>query len=130
MGKVSATVTTTQEVSIAPRVQRQLLTEMHAYATHHREVKRLESEKKGHSKNVLDLSLANVDGDNFELEGFKVAVIKDAKTRKLDATKLIKRLVKDNKYSMKAAQALIEDCTTDTPKKPHVRITCPGDDDE
>lgn len=130
MGRVNATVTTTQEVTIAPKVQRKLLTELHGYNAVASEMKALKGSKEGHSASVLQLSLEGVDGDKYELEGFKVAVVKGAKNRRLNTSKLIKRMVKDGTYSMKAAQALIEDCTDETPKKDHVRITCPGESND
>jgi hypothetical protein len=130
MGKVSATVTTTQKVSIAPKVLKKLRQELNGYGAVQREAKTLTTAKGEHSAAVLALSLEGVDGDKYELEGYKVAVVKDAKNRKLNTSKLIKRMVKDGKYSIVAAQALIEDCTDETPKKPHVRITCPGESDE
>jgi hypothetical protein len=36
--------------------------------------------------------------------------------------------VKDRKYTAEAAMALLEDCTTDKPKKDHVRVTVPGEE--
>lgn len=132
MSRLTATVTTRTEVTIAPKVQRKLLTELNGYATVASEMKALDESKKGHSASVLALAEQGVDGDKFELEGFKVAVVKGARDRRLDKDALIKRLVKDGKYSVKAAQALIEDCTSDKPKVDHVRITVPGEkkDDE
>jgi hypothetical protein len=126
---IKASVTTTTEVTIAPKVQRKLLTELNGYNAVATEMKALKGSKEGHSAEVLRLS-SEVDGDKYELEGFKVAVVKGAKNRKLNTSKMIKRMVADGKYSMKAAQALIEDCTDETPKKDHVRITCPGDSGE
>jgi hypothetical protein len=130
MPRATTTVTTTQEVTIAPKVQRKLLTELHGYNAIVSEWKALKEGKEGHSAKVLELSLEGVDGEKYELEGFKVAVVKGAKNRKLNTSKLIKRMVKDGTYSMKAAQALLEDCTDESPKKDHVRITCPGEKDD
>lgn len=127
MPKLTATVTTRQEVTIAPKVQRKLLTELHGYAAVSSEMKALKESKEGHSASVLALADEGVDGDKFEIEGYKVAVVKGAKQRTFNKEKLIKRLVKDGKYSVKAAQAVIEDCTDDAPKKDHVRITVPGE---
>lgn len=130
MPRATATVTTKQEVTIAPKVQKQLLTELNGYAAVNGEMKALKESKEGHSAAVLQLADKHVDGDKFAIEGFKVAVVKGARDRRLDKDALIKRLVKDGHYSMKAALALIEDCTSDKPKKDHVRITCPGDKDD
>lgn len=129
MPRVTATVTTTQQVTIAPKVQRKLLTELHGYQTVAAELKALTESKAGHSAAVLALS-DEVDGEKFQLEGFKVAVVKGARDRRLDKDALVKRLVRDGKYSLKAATALIEDCTTDKPKKDFVKITVPGERDE
>ena len=125
-----ATVTTTQEVTIAPKIVKKLITELHGYGAIAAEMKGLDSAKKGHSSRVLELAIEGVAGDKFELEGYKVAVVKGAKNRKLSTDKLIKRLVKDGKYSVKAAQAVLNDCTDETPKKDHVRISVPGDSEE
>lgn len=119
-------MTTTTEVTIAPKVARKLLTELQGYAALSAEIKMLTEAKTGHSAAVLKLADEGVNGDKFELGGFKVAVVKGARDRRLDKDALIKRLIKDGKYSMTAALALIDDCTTDKPKVDHVRITAPG----
>ncbi len=125
-------MTVTREATISPKVQRKLLTELNGYAAVAQEIKALTDAKSGHSEAVLALSLEGVDGDKYGLEGFKVAVVKGAKDRRLDKEKLVKRLVKDGTYSVKAALALLKDCTTEKPKKDHCRITVPGEknDDE
>lgn len=128
MPKLTTTVTTRTEVTILPRVQRKLLTELRGYASIAGEMKALKADKENHSAAVLRLADEGVDGEKFELEGFKVAVVKGAKQRTLNREKLIKRMVKDGKYSVNAAQAVLEDCTDDSPKKNHVRITIPGED--
>jgi hypothetical protein len=71
-----------------------------------------------------------VDGDKFSIGEYKVAVVKGAKNKRLNQSKLIKRMVGDGKYSMKAAIALLEDCTDESPKKDHVRISVRGEDNE
>lgn len=130
MSRQTTTVTTIQEVTITPKIVKKLVTELNGYAVVQRELKALDEAKRGHSDAVLQLAIEGVDGDKFKLEGFGVAVVRGAKDRRFDKEKLIKRLVKDGKYSTKAAMALVEDCTTEKPKKDHVRITCPGEDDE
>lgn len=127
-GKVTTSVTTTTEVTISPRIVKKLLVELRGYAALSGEMKALKDGKEGHSAAVLALADEGVDGDKFAIEGFKVAVVKGARDKRLDKDLLIKRLVKDGKYSVKAAQAVIEDCTSDKPKKDHVRITVPGEE--
>ena len=124
------TISTTQQARISPKVERKLLTELRGYGSIATEIKALDAVKREHSDAVLYLSLEGVEGDKFEIEGYKVAVVKGAKNRKLSTDKLIKRLVKDGKYSVKAAQAVLEDCTEDVPKKDHVRITVPGEGED
>lgn len=128
MPRQTATVTTKQEVTIAPQVARHLLTELDGYAAISKEMKALDESKRNHSDRVLHLS-EKVDGDKFELEGYKVAVVRGARDRRLDKDQLIKHLVRDGKYTLKGAQKLLNDCTTDKEKKMHVRITVPGDAD-
>jgi len=118
------TVTTVQEITISPRLQKRLLTELHAYATLSSELKALDEAKKGHSSQVLLLA-DEVGAEKFDVEGYKVAVVKGARDKRLDKDRLIKRLIADGKYSMKAAIMLLEDCTSEKPKKDHVRITLP-----
>lgn len=137
MPSVTATVTTKQQVTISPKVVRKLLVELNGYAALSKEIKLLRKGDKDagisgledHSANVLRLATEGVDGDKFEIEGFKVAVVKGARDRRLDKDALIKRLVKDGKYSVRAAQALMDDCTRETEKKTHCRITVPGEKD-
>ena len=128
MSSATVTVTTTQQARISPKVERKLLTELRGYGSIATEMKALDAVKREHSDAVLQLSLEGVEGEKFEIEGYKVAVVKGAKNRKLSTDKLIKRLVKDGKYSVKAAQAVIEDATEDVPKKDHVRISLPNED--
>jgi hypothetical protein len=125
-------VTTTQEVTIAPKVAKRLLTELEGYALAGAEAKVYTTIKNDHSAAVLELALEGVDGDKFSIGEYKVAVVKGAKNKRLNQSKLIKRMVGDGKYSMKAAIALLEDCTDESPKKDHVRITVKGEkeDDE
>jgi len=123
-------VTTTTEVTIAPKVARKLLTELEGYALASAEARVYTTIKNDHAASVLALSQEGVDGDKYELDGYKVAVVKGARDRRLNKDAVIKRLVADGKYTMKAALALMEDCTTDTPKKDHVRITVAGEKDE
>lgn len=128
MPTVTTTVTTTTAVKIAPKVQRKLLTELQGYASLQTEQKVLKAGMDEHRNNVLEICLAEVDAEKFELEGYKIAVVKGARDRRLDRERLIKRLVKDGHYSVKSAQALIEDCTTEKPKKDYCKLTIPGDD--
>ena len=121
-----ATVTTVQEITIAPKLQKQLINELHGYQQFAEEMKVLKEGKEGCSAKVLTLS-DEAGVEKYKLEGFGVSVIKGARDRRLDKEELIGRLVKDGKYSMKAALALVEDCTTDKPKKDYVKITCPGE---
>lgn len=123
------TVRTEQEVSIAPKLQRQLKTELEGYEACSIEIKALDATKKDHGAEVLRLS-EQIDGDKFAVEGYKVAVKRNQKKRSLNRDKLVKRLVKDGKYTVKAALAVLEDCTDETPVKDHVRITIPGQRDE
>lgn len=129
VGNLTVSVKTEQKIAIAPKVQRKMLTELNGYAVIAREMKTLKTGKDGHSASVLELALANVEAEKFELEGFKIAVVKDAKNRKLNIDKLIKRLVKDGKYSVNAANAVLLDCTDETSKKTHIRITPPGEEE-
>lgn len=129
MPNVTVAVTTKQQVTISPKVVKKLLTELNGYAAVSSEMKALKESKEGHSAAVLTLADQGVDGDKFEIEGFKVAVVKGARDRRLDKDALIKRLVKDGKYSVRAAQALMDDCTRETEKKTHCRITVPGEKD-
>ena len=94
---ITTTVTTKQEVTIAPKVARKLLTELNGYAAVSAEIKALSEAKTNHSAAVLALADEGVDGEKFELGGFKVAVVKGARDRRLDKEALIKRLVKDGK---------------------------------
>lgn len=120
-------VTSTQEVTISPKVTRQLLSELDAYSAISAEVRMLDEQKKSHSSRVLELALEGVDGDKFDIGDYKVAVVKNAKNKRLNQSKLIKRMVGDGKYSMKAAIAMLEDCTDETPKRDHVRISVKGE---
>lgn len=128
MPKQTTTVTTTTEVTIAPKVRRQLLTELQGYAALATEIKVLTAGKNDHSAEVLRIATEHVDGDKFEIEGHKVAVVRGAKDKRLDKQALLKRLVGDGKYSLKAAMALLEDCSPEKSKKDHVRITIPGEE--
>lgn len=128
MVKSKVTTTTVAEVTISPKVQRKLLTELEGYASLNAEQKAMKAGMDEHRSNIFTIADTEVEADKFEIEGYKVAVVKGAKDRRLDKTKLLWRLVKDGKYSLKAAQALLADCTTEKPKKDHVRVTVPGEE--
>ena len=130
MAKLTTTVTTKTEVTIAPRTQRKLLNELRNYGSLAVEQKALKGAMDGHRESVLAIALAEVDADKFEVEGYKVAIVKGAKNRRFNSEKLIKRLVRDGHYSVKSAQAMIEDCTDEIPKKDHARITSPGEEED
>lgn len=130
MSKAKVTTTVETEVVIAPKVQRKLLTELQGYQACQTEQKALKAAADEHRANIFEIADAEVEADKFKLEGFGVAVVRGAKDRRLDKAKLLKRLVADGKYSLKAAQALLEDCTTEKPKKDHVRVTVPGEESE
>lgn len=129
MTRAKVTTTTTEEVVISAKVQRKLLTELEGYAALNTEQKAMKAGMDEHRSNILEIANAEVEADKFEIEGYKVAVVKGAKDRRLDKKKVIARLVKDGKYSTKAAMALLEDCTTEKPKKDHVRVTVPGSEE-
>lgn len=131
MSKAKITTTTTTTVKLTPKVERQILTELQGYQACHGEMKALKDGADEHRENILALADEHAaDADGFEVEGFKVAVVRGAKDRRLDKQKLVKRLVKDRKYTAEAAMALLEDCTTEKPKKDHVRVTVPGEESE
>jgi hypothetical protein len=128
VSKAKVTTTVTEEVKLSPKLERQILTELQGYAACHAESKALKAGADEHRNNLFALADANVDADSFQVEGFKIAVVRNAIDRRLDKQKLVKRLVKDKKYTAEAAMALLADCTTDKPKKDHVRVTVPGEE--
>lgn len=130
MAKSTVTTTVTEQITIAPKVQRKLLTELQGYASCQAEQKVLKVAADEHRANILTIADAEVEAEKFEIEGFKVAVVKGAMDRRLDKQALLKRLVKDGHYSLKSAQAMLDDCTTERTKKDHVRVTCPNDGEE
>lgn len=125
-GRNRIVIKTEQQVTIAPKVAKKLLTELNGYAAITAEIKALDEAKKGHTQAVLELS-EQVDGDKYTLEGYKVAVVKGATDSRLDKEKLLKRLVADGHYSLKSAQALLSDVTVTKSKRDHVRISVPGE---
>ncbi len=130
MSKLTQQVTTKQtvktELKLKPSVQRKLLAELNSYASVAAEAKALKAVGDSHRDNVLAMH-DEIGEKKFEIGGFKVSLTTDAESRKLDKDKLIKRLVSDGKYSVKAATALLEDCTTSTPKKAYATIRVPGE---
>ena len=130
MTKLTTTHTVKTEVKISAKTQRKLLNELRSYGSLAEEQKALKSSMDEHRNTVLEVALAEVEAEKFEIEGYKVAVVKGAKDRRLDKIKLIKRLVKDGHYSTISAEAMIEDCTTEKPKKDYCKITVPGESEE
>jgi hypothetical protein len=133
MGRLTTTTTTktTTELKLNPKLERQIKTELHGYAAVHQEIKALSESKKEHSVNLLDMVTANLDPEhqNFELDGFKVATITNAKDKRLDKDKLKKLLVAEG-ISLKKVETIIAKATVEKPKKSHVRITIPGEVDD
>lgn len=133
MGRLAQQVTTKQtvktELKLKPSVQRRLLNELRSYAGVAAEAKALKAAGDGHRATILGMQ-DEIGEKKFEIDGFKVALTTDAEDRRLDKDKLVKRLIRDGHYSLKSAQALLEDCTTRKPKKPYATIRVPGEQDD
>jgi hypothetical protein len=130
MPKVTTTVTTREEVRIAPKLQRKLLVELQSYGELAMERKGITKSMDGHRAKVLAIADAEVGEKKFEIEGYKVAVVNDAEDRRLDRIKLVKLLISDGHYSSTSAEDLLDRATTRKAKKAYVKITAPGDTDD
>lgn len=130
MPKVTTTVTTREEVRIAPKIQRKLLVELQSYGTLAAESKAIKGAMDGHRSKVLAIADAEVGEKKFEIEGYKVAVVSDAEDRRLDRIKLVKLLISDGHYSSTSAEDLLDRATTRKAKKAYAKITAPGGDDD
>ena len=119
---VTATATTTTEVKLAPKVKQKLLTKFKAYQELREQQKAIKAEMKKLAGEIGSVrSEAGV--TTIELDGFKDTEVRGY-TKKLDHEKLVE---------LGCALAWIKEATTESPKRPYEKITCPGDresDDE
>lgn len=76
---------------------------------------------------VFSLGLEHVAEDKFEVDGFKIALVTDAETKKLDQEKLKKLIMAKTSISLEEINKWFERCTKKTPTKPHAKITPPGE---
>ena len=132
MPTVTKKQVTTEKVRIQPKIQRQLLTELHAYNALATEQKALKKGMDEHRTNILDIGTANLEPEQykFEIEGYKVALVTEATDSRLDKVKLLKLLITDGHYTMRSAEKLLERSTVTKPKKSYARVTCPGEEGE
>lgn len=127
MPKITTKQTVTTEVTLKPRVQAEILTHCKTYQTELARRKAADTMMDVQREAVLQLGLEHVEGNKFEVDGFKIALVTDAETSKLDKDRLKKLLMAKTKLSLADLDALFERSTKKTPTKPYSKITPPGE---
>ena len=116
---ITATVTTTKEITLKPAVRRKLLTELKAYSELKQQLDAIKHAMDKHKATIG--GLRDMTGEKaLELEGFKIRLVEPTRST-LDKKKLVE---------LGCATAWIEEATTTKPTKPYEKVTCPGEKDE
>lgn len=114
-----ATVTTTEEVKLAPKLEKQLRQRLQNYAALKAEVASLIAALDD-EKAAIGKLREKTGHTSVQLDGFTVTQVTGV-TSKLDKKKLIQ---------LGCAAAWIEEATVTTPKKPYELVTVPGEKDD
>lgn len=114
--KPTATVTTTKQIVLAPKVRKQLLTQLREYAGH-----KAARDAADAAMNTCKASIGKLrestGEDAIELDGFKVSRVQQVR-KVLNHQKLI---------AAGCAVAWIEEATENKPSKAYEKVTCPGE---
>ena len=117
--KTMATVKTTKEVKLQPRVSAKLRLKLSSYQTLAEQIKALKLQKKNLTADIGKLR-AETGEQSLSIDGFTITEVRGT-TSKIDQKKLIE---------LGCAAAWIEEATTRKPKRPYEKITCPGDEED
>lgn len=128
--RITTKVTTKQTVTVTPKTLIRLREALAGYPDLRRKADYTKVEMSKARNKVLEIGLEDIDANNFEVDGFKIALITDAETSKLDNVKLKKLLLTKTKLSMKELDALFEKATTVKPTAAYAKITPPGEPSE
>lgn len=111
----NATVSTTKEIRLEPKLRKKILTELRTYAGLHDQLKAIQHAMD--KKKAIIGELRNETGEqSVELEGFKVTLVAPTR-RKFDPKKFVTLGGDIEVYN----EANVETLTT-----PYEKITCPG----
>lgn len=124
--KITTVQKVTTQVTIAPKVLTKLRTALAGYPELKRKMDYAKVEMSMARNSVLAIGLEDLDGNNFEVDGFKIALVTDAETKKLDQDGLKKLLLSKTKLSLKELDDLFKRCTKITPTAAYAKISPPG----
>lgn len=127
MPKVTAKQTVTTEVTIKPTVKAKILAWCRAYQGDAAWKKSSSARMDEAREAVLNIGLEHINESKFEVDGYKIALVTDAETSKLDQIKLMKLIMSKTDFSLEVIQDWFDRCTKRTPTKPYSKITCPDD---
>ena len=111
----TATVSTTEEVHLDPRVRTRLVTKLKAYAEKHAQLKALEAEMDTINAEVEDIR-SDIGEQSVKLEGFTVTLVAPT-YRKFSAKKFV---------AAGGDLALYNAAIEEKPKRAYTKISVPG----
>jgi hypothetical protein len=114
---LTATVTTTHEITLRPTLRRKLLAELRVLAELDTQLKALELAKAKH-KDVIETIRAETGEDKLSLEGFTVTRVPGAVRRVLDEKKLIAL------YDLSVEE--LDACRVEKVSASYTKVTLPG----
>lgn len=114
-----ATVSTTKEIRLEPKLRKKLVTELRAYDALHTQLKTIQHAM-GVKKNAIEALRAETDEQSVGIEGFTVTLV--APIRHVFDPKTF--------VSNGGDLAIYNQSHIDVPSKPYTKISCPGADDE
>src|SRR5712664_1151708 len=116
MPTLTATVSTTKEVKLTPRVTRKLLTELKGYAELKAQRNAIDAAMDGH-KAAIEKLRDETGEQSIALEGFKVSLVSPVRSS-LDRKRLLEAGV---------TMAQLESGTVTKPTKPYTKVSVPGE---
>ena len=114
--RITATVATTTELQLSPKVQKRLKMELEEYARLDTEYKAAKLAREAQLAAIEDLR-ETIDQKSFKFDGATITRVEGTSSR-LDKKKLI---------SLGCAAAWLEEATMVTPKKAYTKVTLPGE---
>jgi len=117
--KPTATVTTTKQIVLAPKLRKKLLTELREYAGH-KAARDAADAAMNACKSSIGKIRESTGEDAIEIDGFKVVKVQQIR-KKLNHKKLI---------AAGCAQAWIDEATENVPTKAYEKVTVPGASDD
>lgn len=119
MPSITATVTATTEIKLNPKLKKRLLTELKGYAALKVQRDAIDHAMTKHREGIEGV-LDELGESSIAIEGYKSTLVAPVR-KKLDPKRLV---------ALGVSTDVIAKATTETPGKPYVKVTVPGEKTE